>query len=97
MLPVVKMVIPQCCRPGERVVVIGNNFCNSGNIKVSFNDVSIVPAFHESGTLICTVPRLAFKSSDVISQNEMQVSVRVSNDSITFSDSVFTIIYYNDQ
>lgn len=95
--PVVKMVIPQCCRAGERVVVIGSNFCNSGNTKVSFNDVSVVPSFHESGTLICTVPRLAFKSLDAVNQNEMQVSVRVSNDSITFSDSVFTIIYYNDQ
>lgn len=94
----VSEVIPVEGRSGTRVVILGSNFVNSPNLKAKIGD-TIVPIqvlivltarltteincrgaeqFHEQGALIFVVP---------VMSNPAPLAVRVSNDSIHFSET----------
>ncbi|KAH3766064.1 calcium-activated BK potassium channel [Pelomyxa schiedti] len=84
-------VLPPSGPPGIRVVVLGDNFLNTPALRVAFNDTVIIPTFHEQGTLICTVPRTdAFTNGGGA---PVHVSVRVSNDGLSFCESKATFMY----
>lgn len=80
--PVVTELIPAKGKPGDRVVVIGNNFSDDKRLKIKFGDVVLKPEYFESGTLVLTVPQ----------NNNSFVTVTVANDGKDYcqSDATFT-------
>lgn len=81
--PTILEIIPPVGGSGSRVVILGNNFTDSQKLRVRFGDIDITSTtiFHETGTLICTLPNVTQKSG--------RVPVRVSNDGTNFCDSKF--------
>lgn len=69
---------------GTRVVVLGTNFIESGNLLVKFGETVVRPQFHENKTLICTTLPGPPKSS---------VEVKVSNDGIEYCDTLAIFTY----
>jgi len=85
--PKINEILPNCgpVEGGLRIVIIGSNFINTGNLLVKFGEMNIPPEYHESGTLIFTLPQ---------GQRGTSVKISVSNDGEEFSqsESIFTYI-----
>jgi len=75
--PVVSEVLPARgpVSGGTRLAILGDNFIDSASLRVRFGNIILRPTFHESRTLITTVPP-GFPGT---------VSISVSNDGKDYS------------
>jgi len=64
------------------VVILGNNFIKNPKLVVRFGTVTVVPEFHEQGTLICNAPDLPPGTYEV----------EVANDSVHYCKKRLTFI-----
>lgn len=92
--PSISDVVPdRGVNEGEKIVIFGKNFMNSESLCVSFNGCvvnSIV--FRDQVTLVCVVPRLRLQNVEP-SLTSVEVSVKVSNDGVNFSNAL-PVDYY---
>ncbi|KAM9948699.1 hypothetical protein ACTFIT_009897 [Dictyostelium discoideum] len=78
--PTVSEIIPASAKAGTRVVILGSNFSNTGDLKVYFGSTSVTATFYEQGTIICQVPPNA-------PNQPSNVNIKVSNDGSQCSES----------
>ncbi|EEU04116.1 IPT/TIG domain-containing protein [Dictyostelium discoideum AX4] len=78
--PTVSEIIPASAKARTRVVILGSNFSNTGDLKVYFGSTSVTATFYEQGTIICQVPPNA-------PNQPSNVNIKVSNDGSQCSES----------
>ena len=70
---------------GTKVAIIGQNFVEGPTARVKVAESYIVePRFHDTGTLICTIPKHICTG---------EVEIRVSNDSTRWSETSMKFVY----
>lgn len=81
----VSEILPSSGTAGTKVVILGSNFIQSNNLSVKIGNSVVVPQFHESGTLICIIPKLE--------QSNQIIPVTVSNDGRDYSHTKASFTY----
>lgn len=86
--PAIFEMLPSSGQTGSRVCILGANFINSDKLRVRFGQTDVHPIFHESGTLICTVP------APTAASLQYPCPVRVSNDGENFCQTKVFFSYF---